>query len=78
LDQAVKDGKLTQDQEDKLIAELQTLHEQQKDDKSHDRQAIKSQLEQWAKVNGVTNLDQILPQPSAGHHMMTEDGDSSR
>ena len=76
LDQAVKDGKLTQDQETKLLAELQTLHNQAKTD----RQDIKSQLDQWAKDNGITNLDQILPAPPAGMHhgmgmMHDNDGD---
>jgi hypothetical protein len=73
LDQAVKDGKLTQDQEDKLIAELQSLRSQAKDN----RQDIRTQLQQWAKDNGVTNLDQILPAPVAGiHHTMDKDGDA--
>jgi polyhydroxyalkanoate synthesis regulator phasin len=73
LDQAVKDGKLTQDQEDKLIAELQSLRSQAKDN----RQDIRTQLQQWAKDNGVTNLDQILPAPGAGiHHTMDKDGDA--
>lgn len=65
LDQAVKDGKLTSDQETKLIAELQTLHSQ---NKSNRTQSFKTQLEQWATDNGITNLDQILPAPPAGMH----------
>ncbi|MBX4190765.1 hypothetical protein KW794_01625 [Candidatus Saccharibacteria bacterium] len=69
LDQAVKDGKLTQDQADKLVAELKTLHDQNKADR---RQDIKSQLEQWAKNNGINNLDEILPRPSHRmHHIMS-------
>jgi hypothetical protein len=77
LDQAVKNGKLKQDQEDKLIAELKTLHERQKDDKGQDRRALKSALEQWAKDNGITNLDQILPTPPSGRHPMPDDSDAS-
>jgi polyhydroxyalkanoate synthesis regulator phasin len=66
LDQAVKDGKLTSDQETKLIAELKTLHEQNKADRTQNRQSFKIQLDQWAKDNGITNLDQILPAPPDG------------
>jgi outer membrane scaffolding protein for murein synthesis (MipA/OmpV family) len=82
LDQAVKDGKLTQDQEDKLIAEMQSLRNQLKSDNQTDRgqnrQDFKAQLDQWAKDNGINNLDQILPAPAAGmHHMMpANDGDA--
>jgi hypothetical protein len=76
LDQAVKDGKLTQDQEDKLIARLKTLHDKNKTDKHQDRRNMHSQLEQWAKDNGINNLDQILPQPPAGmHHEMKPGND---
>lgn len=70
LDQAVKDGKLTQDQENKLITELKSLHDQNKSDRRQDRQNLKSQLDQWAKENGVTNLDQILPHPGIRHHII--------
>jgi polyhydroxyalkanoate synthesis regulator phasin len=78
LDQAVKDGKLTQDQETKLIAELKTLHDQFKNDKTQNRQNFKTQLDQWAKDNGITNLDQILPAPPAGlHRMGPGDGDTN-
>jgi hypothetical protein len=78
LDQAVKDGKLTQDQETKLITELQTLRSQSKADKQQDRQDFKTQLDQWAKDNGITNLDQILPQrPGGMHHGMGAAPDDS-
>jgi outer membrane scaffolding protein for murein synthesis (MipA/OmpV family) len=73
LDQAVKDKKLTQDQEDKLIAELKSLRDQFKADKTQGRQDFKTQLDQWAKDNGITNLDQILPAPPAGGHPMMHD-----
>ena len=68
LDQAVKDGKLTQDQETKLIAELDSLHAQRQADKTQDRQSFKTQLDQWAADNGITNLSDILPQPTGGMH----------
>jgi polyhydroxyalkanoate synthesis regulator phasin len=61
FDQAVKDGKLTQDQANKLMAELKSLHNQNKSDRRHHRQGLKTQLEQWADANGITNLSQILP-----------------
>ncbi len=74
LDQAVKDGKLTSDQETKLIDELRSLHDQAKTD----HQDIKSRLDQWAKDNGITNLSDILPTlgPGLHHHMMDNDGDA--
>lgn len=73
LDQAVKDGKLTQDQENKLVTELQALRSQRKNDQRQDRQALKAQLDQWAKDNGITNLDQILPQRLGGMHRGADD-----
>jgi hypothetical protein len=81
LDQAVKDGKLTASQETALLHELDTLKSQLKSESQNDRrqnrQALKSQLEQWAKDNGISNLDEILPQPPAGmHHGMDNDGDT--
>jgi outer membrane scaffolding protein for murein synthesis (MipA/OmpV family) len=84
LDQAVKDGKLTQDQETKLIAEMQTLRSQLKSGSQTSRrqnmQEFKTQLDQWAKDNGINNLDQILPKPGTGtgvhNHMMDNDGDA--
>ena len=66
LDQAVKDGKLTQDQATKLLAELKSLHQQAKTD----RQSLKTQLDQWAKDNGITNLSEILPAPNRPHHAL--------
>lgn len=75
LDQAVKDGKLTQDQADKLLAKLKSLRDEFKSQNHQDRrqnhQQLHDVLEQWAKDNGISNLDEILPQPPAGHnHMM--------
>ncbi len=79
LDQAVKDGKITKDQEDKLIAKLQSLHTENKDNKAQNRQDLKSELDQWAKDNGITNLSDLLPQPPAGgmRHMGEGPDDST-
>lgn len=73
LDQAVKDGKLTQDQETKLLTEMQTLHDQQKSstqtDKRADMKAVHDQLEQWAKDNGI-DLSQVMPAHEDHHPMI--------
>lgn len=74
LDQAVKDKKLTQAQEDKLIAKLKSLRTELKSENHQDRKSLHDQLEQWAKDNGINNLDDILPQPPQGmrHHPMDQ------
>jgi len=73
LNQAVKDGKLTETQKDKLLAKLESLKDEIKDEIKENRQEhhenhqkIKSELEAWAKANGIDNLDDILPKP---HHL---------
>lgn len=82
LDAAVKDGKLTQDQETKLIAEIQALRSQLKSDTSTDRHQdikdFKTKLQDWTSANGITNLDEILPAPGGMHHGMMggNDGDA--
>jgi hypothetical protein len=68
LDQAVKDGKITQVQEDKLITELNSLRAQNQAHQGQSHQNMRSALEQWAKDNGINNLDQILPHPGPGMH----------
>jgi hypothetical protein len=72
LDQAVKDGKLTQDQENRLAAEINSLHSQLQSENGSDRkqnfQDFKTKLDQWAKDHGITNLESILPQPPMGRH----------
>ncbi|HZP55535.1 MAG TPA: hypothetical protein VFB03_02065 [Candidatus Saccharimonadales bacterium] len=76
LDQAVTDGKITRDQENKLLNELKTLQQQRHDDKTNDRRAdrqkIHDELQQWAKDNGINNLDQILPSPPIQPQMSTQ------
>ncbi len=52
LDQAVKDGKITKDQEDKIIAKLRELREQKKDEKTQKRDK-RQELKQWAKDNNI-------------------------
>ncbi len=64
LDQAVKDGKLTADQETKILDKLKELQTQRdadrtamKDKTPEERKAAieakKAELEQWAKDNGI-------------------------
>lgn len=69
LDQAVKDGKLTSEQKEKLLAKLKELQGQIKDDRVNDRkehrqqmQQNRDELKQWAKDNGI-NLEEVLPEP---------------
>lgn len=73
LDQAVKDGKLTQEQADKLLAKLKSLKAEHKNgDKSNRREVkedMRAELQQWAKDNGIENLDEILASHKHhGHH----------
>lgn len=65
FDQAVKDGKLTSDQETKLLAklkELQTARSTAVDGRAS-MKANRDSLKQWATDNGI-NLDNILPKPT--------------
>lgn len=70
LDQKVKDGKITQDQENKILDKLKSLHDEFKTDSKQDRRQnhrqMFSELQQWAKDNGI-NLDDILPHPAGMH-----------
>ncbi len=72
LTAAVKDGKLTEDQKTKLLAKLDSLKSEFKTENHQDRmvnhQKLHDELEAWAKDNGITNLDTILPAPPAGPH----------
>lgn len=73
LTRAVKDGKLTGDQKTELLAKLQKLHDEHQADRTQmkqDRHQFRDELTQWAKDNGITNLDDILPRPSQNMHPM--------
>lgn len=77
LDQAVKDGKLTQDQENKIIAKLEELkanRESLKDKTPEQRReamkAKRAELEQWAKDNNIPE------QYVMGHGGMKQGGPS--
>lgn len=60
LDQMVSSGKITQDQENAILAEAKTLHQQFRQDKKTDRANLKSQLQQWLNQNGYNiNLDSL-------------------
>lgn len=56
LDSLVSSGKITQDQENKILAEAKTLAAQFRQDKKADRAQLKDQLQQWLNQNGY-NLD---------------------
>lgn len=63
LDQAVKNGKITQAQEAQILAELKRLRTEHRTDIRTDRQAekqkLQSELSQWAQANGI-NLKDLL------------------
>jgi hypothetical protein len=72
LTQAVKDGKLTEDQKTKLLTKLQDMQaareaarQTAKTATKADRRAAmekqRADFQQWLKDNGITNLDSILP-----------------
>ncbi len=74
LDQAVKDGKLTQDQADKLKAKLKEMHdirEKNRDSKQENREAMKKQMDdfkQWLKDNNIPDeYGMPMGGPGRGH-----------
>jgi 4-alpha-glucanotransferase len=74
LDALVKNGTITQDQADKIIAKLQDLKQNLKTEnrqkRIQNRQNFKTQMEQWLKDNGINvSLDQLLPAHPDGNHM---------
>ena len=78
LDQAVKDGKITQDQEDKLIAKLKELEadrqafREQKEETQAERDAHKAKMDafkQWLADNKIPE-DLARPMGGRGHHGM--------
>ena len=87
LDQAVKDGKITQDQEDKLITKLkelqadrQAFREEQKEETQAQRDAHKAKMDafkQWLTDNKIPE-DLARPMGGRGHHGMgmMHDGDT--
>ena len=86
LTQAVKDGKITEDQKTKLLTKLEELHKTReanrqnvKEAKQNMRQTMqkeRTELEQWAKDNGINNLRDLLPTPPAGGHGRHMNGNS--
>ena len=86
LTQAVKDGKITEDQKIKLLAKLQELHktreanrqniQEAKRDMQQAMQNERTELEQWAKDNGIINLKDLMPTPPDGGHGRHMDGNS--
>jgi preprotein translocase subunit SecD len=82
LDQLVKNGTITQDQEDKIIAKLKELKQNQKSENHQDRRQnrndFRTQIQQWLTDNGINvNLDQLLPaHPGHGGHV-DNDGPSN-
>jgi polyhydroxyalkanoate synthesis regulator phasin len=66
LDQLVKNGTITQDQEDKIIAKLkdlkQNLKSENRQNRTQNRDDFRAQIQQWLTDNGINvNLDQLLP-----------------
>jgi hypothetical protein len=81
LDQAVSSGKITKDQETKILAELDNLQQQFKNESKQDRrsnhQTMQTQLQQWLKDNNINvNLDNLLPHPSGPKGSPTADRQS--
>ena len=85
LDQAVKDGKITQDQEDKLIAKLKELQadrtaiKDMKEETQAERDARKAKMDafkQWLTDNKIPE-DLARPMGGPGHRGMgMHDGDT--
>lgn len=73
LDQAVKDGKITEEQKTKLLGKMDQLREDRKADKREhaaDRRQHMEKLKQWAQDNGIDleSLGLGPSQHSGGHH----------
>lgn len=69
LTQAVKDGKLTEDQKSKLIAKLEEMHKNRVEDRQEakaEREAKRDEFKKWAESNGI-NLEDVMPAPNKGH-----------
>jgi len=73
LDQAVKDGKITQAQEQLILDEHNKLVEQQQTEEQN-RQQNRQQLQDWANQNGIDVRYLGVGYGRGGHGMM-HDGD---
>jgi len=70
LDQAVKDGKITQEQRDQIDAKLKENHEQLKEikeidnkDQRHEKvKEMRDSMQQWLKDHNI-NLQMFMPKP---------------
>lgn len=82
LDLAVKDGKLTQDQETKLIAKLKEVQADRKEFKSDTqaardaRKAKMGEFKQWLKDNNIPD-EYGMPMGGPGHHGGNEPAQST-
>lgn len=76
LDQAVKDGKITQDQEDKLIAKLKELQADRKEFKDMkeetqaERDAHKAKMDAFKQWLTDNKIPEDLARPMGGHGHM--------
>lgn len=75
LNQAVKNGKITEDQKTKLIAKLEEMRKNRQDQRAENREqreAVRDEFKKWADENGI-NLDEVMPKieghggPRGGH-----------
>ncbi len=74
LDQAVKDGKLTQDQEDKLIAKqqemkayMETLKDKTEDERRTAMKAKMDEFKQWITDNNIPSEYGMFGRGHGGH-----------
>lgn len=68
LNQAVKDGKLSEDQKTKLLAKMEEMQKQREENRQQtkeQREAKRQEFKTWAEQNGI-NLDEVLPMPEGG------------
>jgi hypothetical protein len=74
LQTKVDEGKLTAEQKSALLTKLEELHakhkqsresgeEKTKEERDSEREAEKSELDAWAKEQGISDLNDILPKP---------------
>lgn len=79
LTQAVKDGKITEDQKTKLLAKeaelhtyMQSLNDKTREERKTAMDVKRTELEKWAKDNGISN--DYLPGPMGGKGKMMGGG----